>query len=84
MRLKYLFLLLSGGLLQPAAAAPYLEELTRIRTLLEIGDFRGALVQAKQHLARMGFTLEVRSLAELKRALAQVADVKGVLSASRR
>ena len=39
---------------------------------------------SKQHLARMGFTLEVRSLAELKRALAQVADVKGVLSASRR
>jgi Flp pilus assembly protein TadD len=48
MRLKFLFLLLSGGLLQPAATAPYLEELTRIRTLLEDGDFRGALVQAKQ------------------------------------
>ena len=39
---------------------------------------------SKQHLARMAFTLEVRSLAELKRALAQVGEVKGVLSASRR
>jgi len=39
---------------------------------------------SKQHLARMAFTLEVRSLDELKRALAQVNDVKGVLSASRR
>ena len=39
---------------------------------------------SRQHLARMGFTLEVRSVAELKRALAQVADVPGVLSASRR
>ena len=39
---------------------------------------------SKQHLARMAFTLEVRSLEELKRALGQVNDVKGVLSASRR
>ena len=39
---------------------------------------------SKQHLARMAFTLEVRSLGELKRALAQVTDVKGVLAASRR
>ncbi len=39
---------------------------------------------SKQHLARMAFTLEVRSLDELKRALGQVNDVKGVLSASRR
>jgi GTP pyrophosphokinase len=39
---------------------------------------------SKQHLARMAFTLEVRSLAELKRALAQVGEVKGVLAASRR
>jgi GTP pyrophosphokinase len=38
----------------------------------------------RQHLARMAFTLEVRSLAELKRALAQVSEVKGVLLASRR
>lgn len=39
---------------------------------------------SKQHLARMAFTLEVRSLAELKRALAQVLEVRGVLGASRR
>ena len=34
--------------------------------------------------SRMAFTLEVRSLDALKRALAQVRDVKGVLSAGRR
>jgi len=34
--------------------------------------------------ARMGFTLEVRGLAELKRALELVRDVSGVLSAARR
>jgi len=39
---------------------------------------------SKQHLARMAFTLEVRSLAELKRALEQVTEVRGVLGASRR
>jgi GTP pyrophosphokinase len=39
---------------------------------------------SRQHLARMGFTLEVKGLAELKRALAQVTEVAGVLSASRR
>jgi GTP pyrophosphokinase len=39
---------------------------------------------SKQHLARMAFTLEVRSVAELKRALAMVLDVPGVLAASRR
>jgi GTP pyrophosphokinase len=39
---------------------------------------------SKQHLARMAFTLEVRSVAELKRALALVLDVPGVLAASRR
>jgi len=39
---------------------------------------------SKQHLARMAFTLEVKSLGELKRALAQVGEVKGVLAASRR
>jgi GTP pyrophosphokinase len=39
---------------------------------------------SRHHLARMGFTLEVKSVAELKRALAQVGDVPGVLSASRR
>ena len=32
---------------------------------------------SKQHLARMGFTLEVRSVAELKRTLALLADVPG-------
>jgi GTP pyrophosphokinase len=39
---------------------------------------------SKQHLARMGFTLEVRSVAELKRTLALLADVPGVLGAVRR
>ena len=34
--------------------------------------------------ARMAFTLEVQSLEQLKRALALVQDVPGVLSASRR
>jgi GTP pyrophosphokinase len=34
--------------------------------------------------ARMGFTLEVRGLAELKRVLELVRDVSGVLSAARR
>ena len=34
--------------------------------------------------ARMAFTLEVRGLADLKRALALVRDVPGVLSAARR
>jgi hypothetical protein len=32
----------------------------------------------------MGFTLEVRGLEELKRTLALVRDVSGVLSAARR
>jgi GTP pyrophosphokinase len=39
---------------------------------------------SKHQLARMAFTLEVRSLGELKRALAQVGEVKGVLAATRR
>jgi GTP pyrophosphokinase len=34
--------------------------------------------------ARMGFTLEVRGLADLKRALALVREVPGVLAATRR
>ena len=38
----------------------------------------------RQQLARMAFTLEVKSLSELKRALAQVGEVKGVLAAMRR
>jgi GTP pyrophosphokinase len=39
---------------------------------------------SKNLQARMGFTLEVRGLADLKRALALVRDVPGVLSAARR
>lgn len=39
---------------------------------------------SKNLQARMGFTLEVRGLAELKRALALVREVPGVLAASRR
>jgi GTP pyrophosphokinase len=39
---------------------------------------------SKQHLARMAFTLEVRSVAELKRTLALTLEVPGVLSAARR
>jgi GTP pyrophosphokinase len=38
----------------------------------------------KQHLARMAFTIEVRSVAELRRTLGLVAEVPGVLSAGRR
>ena len=39
---------------------------------------------SKNLQARMAFTLEVRGLDELKRTLALVRDVPGVLSASRR
>jgi GTP pyrophosphokinase len=39
---------------------------------------------SKNLQARMAFTLEVRGLADLKRALALVRDVSGVLSAARR
>src|SRR5205814_8920529 len=39
---------------------------------------------SKNLQARMAFTLEVRGLADLKRALALVRDVSGVLSATRR
>jgi GTP pyrophosphokinase len=39
---------------------------------------------SKNLQARMGFTLEVRGLTELKRALLLVRDVSGVLSAARR
>ena len=38
----------------------------------------------KQHLARMGFTIEVAGTEQLKRALALVRDVPGVLAAGRR
>ena len=39
---------------------------------------------SRQHLARMAFTLEVHGIEELKRALALVREVPGVLAASRR
>jgi GTP pyrophosphokinase len=39
---------------------------------------------SRRDLARMSFTLEVKSVAELRRALTQVRDVAGVLSATRR
>jgi GTP pyrophosphokinase len=39
---------------------------------------------SKQHLARMSFTLEVHGVEELRRALALVREVPGVLAASRR
>jgi GTP pyrophosphokinase len=39
---------------------------------------------SKQHLARMGFTIEVRSVAELRRTLGLLVEVPGVLSAARR
>jgi GTP pyrophosphokinase len=39
---------------------------------------------SKHHLARMAFTLEVRGVDQLKRALSYVAEVPGVLGASRR
>ena len=38
----------------------------------------------KQHLARMGFTIEVAGVEQLKRALALVREVPGVLGAARR
>ena len=38
----------------------------------------------KQHLARMGFTIEVAGVEQLKRALALVREVPGVLAAGRR
>jgi len=39
---------------------------------------------SKNLQARMSFTLEVRSIAQLKRALTLVHDVRGVLGAARR
>lgn len=39
---------------------------------------------SKHHLARMAFTLEVRNIEQLRRALAQLEDVPGVLGATRR
>jgi len=44
----------------------------------------GVNTQSKQHLAYMSFTVEISDLEQLQRTLAQVRDVQGVLSASRR
>jgi len=44
----------------------------------------GVNTQSKQHLARMSFTVEISGLEQLQRTLAQVKEVEGVLSASRR
>jgi len=40
--------------------------------------------QTRQHQARMAFTLEVESVAQLKRALQMARDIPGVFSATRR
>ena len=44
----------------------------------------GVNTQSKQHLAYMSFTVEISDLEQLQRTLAQVREVQGVLSASRR
>jgi GTP pyrophosphokinase len=44
----------------------------------------GVNTQSKQHLAHMSFTVEISDLEQLQRTLAQVREVQGVLSASRR
>ncbi|TSA16162.1 MAG: bifunctional (p)ppGpp synthetase/guanosine-3',5'-bis(diphosphate) 3'-pyrophosphohydrolase [Betaproteobacteria bacterium] len=44
----------------------------------------GVNTQSKQHLAYMSFTVEISDLEQLQRTLAQVREVKGVLTASRR
>jgi GTP pyrophosphokinase len=38
----------------------------------------------RQHVANMSFTVEVSDLDHLKRALAQISEVPGVISARRR
>ena len=40
--------------------------------------------QSRQHVATMRFTVEVENRDHLQRALAQIGEVKGVFSASRR
>ena len=40
--------------------------------------------QTRQHQARMAFTLEVESVAQLKRALQLARDIPGVFAAERR
>ena len=44
----------------------------------------GVNTQSKQHLAHMSFTVEISDLEQLQRTLAQVREVQGVLTASRR
>jgi len=44
----------------------------------------GVNTQSKQHLAHMSFTVEISGLEQLQRTLAQVKEVQGVLTASRR
>ncbi len=44
----------------------------------------GVNTQSKQHLAHMSFTVEISNLEQLQRTLAQVREVQGVLTASRR
>ena len=44
----------------------------------------GVNTQSKQHLAFMSFTVEISDLEQLQRTLAQVREVQGVLTASRR
>jgi GTP pyrophosphokinase len=44
----------------------------------------GVNTQSKQHMAYMSFTVEITGLEQLQRTLAQVKEVEGVLTASRR
>jgi GTP pyrophosphokinase len=44
----------------------------------------GVNTQSKQHMAYMSFTVEIFDLEQLQRTLAQVREVQGVVSASRR
>ncbi len=44
----------------------------------------GVNTQSKQHMAYMSFTVEISGLEQLQRTLAQVREVQGVLTASRR
>jgi len=44
----------------------------------------GVNTQSKQHMAYMSFTVEISNLEHLQRTLAQVREVQGVLTASRR
>jgi GTP pyrophosphokinase len=44
----------------------------------------GVNTQSKQHMAYMSFTVEISNLDQLQRTLAQIREVQGVLTASRR